>query len=757
MGGVLAGLETQVLFDIQALGKEMSVAISIFFLLNRVDFTPYYYTNTNYIYDLAEGAGRIYAATNGGLVSYHELNHDFETITNTGGLPVSRQKCLAVDSSSYIWIGSDAGLSLISADLSRVAVYPPDCLTYVIIQDIVCRRDSVYVGTAGGMLFINTNGTPADFGDDSRIRIFEEMGGLISNNVISIAVCDNYVWAGTDQGITRFVKNFDPDSTRSFTTAHGLLDNRINKINVIDSMIYVASDFGLNVFNGISFDSLILHRKIVDVIKVGDSLALALDSVSQFGFYHSNNLTIRNSGLFYRSKPRSLLYTDGGVLYCGLGNRWTADKYGDGFGRFDFVADSWTVIRNRCLPSNQISDVAATEYGIFAACSDRTSEYARGLGWLRNDDTWVIYNRDTMLTTNLIHRCKKAPDGKIWLGVNTFSSVGTDTCMLFSFDPVADIWTSYRGGFLGMDTTVAVWDLEFDGANNMYLSLAGPANRLYAIDSGLTIAYYLGEKAVGFIVEIAIDSSGRIWRTMTGAEAGLLMTDTRNTLFDRNDDYNRRFGEGEGLASKYVWGCIVDAEGVLFLANERAIVKYDGRFSTVYSNPADEFFDLQLDHQGRVWAMARNGLYCYDPVLGTVDQYEYERLGVTVDFLETSNEVIQLQGFAYDSLRRCFWIGNRNGLLRLTIREEPITVIDSAIVYPNPAVRRDKIHVKRLPVGARVSIYSISGRLLAEGLVPDPVFNEVVWRLPENIGSGLYFAVIHSDRIRKVVKFAIVR
>ncbi|OGC43456.1 hypothetical protein A2Y85_07850 [candidate division WOR-3 bacterium RBG_13_43_14] len=731
--------------------------ILIFLLINRVTFSPYYYTNTNYIYELAAGPDRIYAATNGGLISYDELDQNFEVITNTDGLLTNCQKCLAIDSSGYIWSGSDVGLSLVSSDWSRIAVYPSDCLTGVIIQDIVCRRDSVYIGSAGGMLFINTNGTPNDFSDDMRTRIFEEMGGLISNNVRSIAVTADHVWAGTDRGISRFTKNFDPDSTRNYTTLNGLLNNYVNKIAVIDTFIYVASDSGLNRFNGIDFDSLVLHRKVVDVVQVGDSLGLALDSVSQFGFYYNNDLIIRNLNLYSRSKPRSLLYTIDGSLYCGLGNRWVDDKYGDGFGRYDFSANAWLVIQHRCLPLNQISDIAATEQGIFTACSDRSSQYARGLGWLHDDDTWTNFNRDTILSTNLIHRCKQAPDGKIWLGVNTFSSSGQDTMMMFSFDPAADVWTSYPGGFLNMDATVAVWDLEFDASNNMYLSLAGGANRLYAIDSALTMAYYIAEKTVGFFVEIAIDSIGRVWLSRLGDTKGMLRIDTKNTLFDRNDDMLRTFGVSEGLAYGNCYGSIVDQQGALYIANDKALVKFANSFSTVYSNPDDEFFDLELDSWGRVWAMARHGLYCYDPILETIDQYEYEDLHVDVDFLPTSNEVIQLQGFEFDSLRHCFWIGNNNGLLKLTIENDPVTVIDSVIIYPNPAINRDDIHIKRLPIDAQVNIYTISGRLMAEGLVPDPVFNEIIWHLPENISSGLYYAVIHSNHGRKVLKFAIVR
>jgi len=72
-------------------------------------------------------------------------------------------------------------------------------------------------------------------------------------------------------------------------------------------------------------------------------------------------------------------------------------------------------------------------------------------------------------------------------------------------------------------------------------------------------------------------------------------------------------------------------------------------------------------------------------------------------------------------------------------------------------VDKNIVRIRNIPLDAQVNIYAISGRLIAENLLPDEVFGEIVWEIPEDIGSGLYFALIKSDRGNKVCKFAIVR
>jgi hypothetical protein len=140
-----------------------------------------------------------------------------------------------------------------------------------------------------------------------------------------------------------------------------------------------------------------------------------------------------------------------------------------------------------------------------------------------------------------------------------------------------------------------------------------------------------------------------------------------------------------------------------------------------------------------------------------IQGWEYYELGVHIQFMEFSNEVIQIQGFEFDPERSCFWLGGETGLLQLTVMQDSISDLDSILIYPNPAVASPVVKIKNLPANAQVRIFSITGRMLAEGLVADDVFGEVVWVIPEDIASGLYFALISTPEHSRVCKFAIVK
>jgi hypothetical protein len=268
--------------------------------------------------------------------------------------------------------------------------------------------------------------------------------------------------------------------------------------------------------------------------------------------------------------------------------------------------------------------------------------------------------------------------------------------------------------------------------------------------------YWLPPFQPGYFIEIAIDSGGKIWRTMT--DVGIMMTDTKNTLFDRNDDTFHWYTTADGLISNYTRGCIIDQNNNLYIATDTGLAIYNGTtFSSITDFTNEDLFDVELDSQGRVWMLARDGIYYFEPAFDMVSGWKFSDLGVNIEFLVVSNEIIQVQGFAFDPLRACFWIGGETGLLKLEIQYDTLPVLDDALVYPNPAIAKDRIRIRNIPSDARVNIYSITGRVMVEDLTPDAVFGEVVWDIPEDAGSGLYFALIKSQYGTKVCKFAIVK
>jgi hypothetical protein len=720
----------------------------IIFLLVAVSIQPKYYTNTNYIYDMTGRDGVIHCATNGGFLAFNRIAGDFRTLNNTDGLQLNRQNAVSLDSSGHIWVGNELGLVLVEDDLSRIHVYPFECLTCTRTQVITCLRDSIYVGSSNGFLFIDTKGTPLDFNDDTQIKIFE----LPCNSIRSIALDDTSIWIGTTTaGVVRLSKDLDLDSMQNYTTNHGLLSNEINKLRYIDSQLYACTNEGLNHLAGDHFDTLLTGYQINDISNLGDSLVLALNQDEQVAVLYGGNVATIKNGLPWRSKVHVLLNVQGN-LYCGLGNRYTRDYYGDGIGSYDTANNIWTTSKSRCIPSNHVSEITANDYGVFVACGNRAGE-SRGFGWLNNQSQWVNFSKDSIIPSNHIHRCTTTPDGKVWFGINWLET--QDTTQAFNLDPQSGTWFFLNRGHNGMDDAIAVWDIEFDRDNNMYLALAGPTDKLWLIDSALAVVYSLDPQLPVFRVEIAIDSSGKIWRTLT--DAGLLMTDTKNTLFDRSDDTYRNYTTADGLISNYMRGCLVGPNNILYVATDAGLVTYDGEsFASRIDISDSELLDLELDTQGRVWILARDGVHYLDPVSNNVSHWRFAEYNISISFLESIGEMIQVQGFEFDPVRHCFWVGGETGLLRLTIQYDSIPEVGDADVYPNP-VRHNVVRIKDIPSDARVDIYTLSGRRVAQDLIPDNVFGEVIWEIPADVPSGLYFALVKSEQGNKTYKFAIIR
>lgn len=721
----------------------------VLLLFSQVVFTPEFITNHNYWYDLTVHPPYVYGATNGGVVRRNLNTGAEQCLTCTAGLGLNRQTCVACDSSGYLWVGNETGLYLVDTSFSTVLQYPGDYLPSSRVSQLWCLRDTVMVGTTYGFLLINTRGTTVDFGDDERVRIFFEDG--LPSNVITAVAADSLYWIGTDAGIAAYSKQLEHRA--NYSTAHGLLANMIMTIRPSDTALYVGTPAGLNRFATGSFDTVIAGYQIRDIAVSGDTLLLALDSTRQFGIYAQGAFSVIRTGLPWLARVGGVEVYLGNWL-CGLGNRYMADHYGEGLARYDPDTSRWVLEPSPGLPSNHVAEVVANEHGIFTAHGNR-SYTSRGIGWLDTTGTWHNYLAADVLPSDHVHRCANDAQGRVWFALNAISNNGKDTVMAFRLDPVDTTWQFLPVGFNGMETTDAVWDIELDGRGNVYLLLGRTSNRLWVIDSGLTTPYWL-DPAEGFFVEIAVDSLGRIWRTIV--DNGVRFTDPRGTLFERSDDITQALTTSNGLASNTVRGCAADCDRTCYVATRDALCSSsDGQaFLPVADVSEQDLIDVELDNQGRVWILARDGISFYDPTNEVAYSWRFADHNVALSFIPEGTEMIQVQALFFDAARSAMYIGGETGLLVLHIDSQPAADPDCVLLYPNPIAPGRTLRVRNLPADARISVYSVAGRCLASDIVPE-VFGEVVWRIPEDLGSGVYYLLVRSRTGNRTVPFAVVR
>jgi hypothetical protein len=722
--------------------------------LAAVTVHPVFYTNHNFYYQITGRYPLVYGATNGGLVEYNLINDTYRSLTNADGLPMNRLNCVGLDSSGAIWTGSENGIALVAGNLQRIQTYPADCVPCSRIHALSCRKDTIIFATGSGLLCVETMGTPDDFSDDRQTEIYDT-DGLPSNNTTALAA-GSFFWVGTDAGLARCSKDFL--QIDKYTTGQGLLDNYITCVAVSDTLVLVGTKNGLNRFHAGRFDTLVSGYAVKAIAIAGDSAMLALDSLRQAGIYYAGSLQVYNTGLPGLVKVNDVAKIDRFWL-AGMGNAYDENYFGEGLGVIEFGGGTptWSIKKDACLPSNHIADICAGDSGVFVALGARDI-VSRGIGWFKDDGTWINFTRDSVLPSNDIHRCETAPDGKAWFAMNAISNSGKDTVLCFSFDPGTGAWRFLPTRYLGMDNTDAVWDIKFDAAGNMYIEIGRPSNRLWIIDAGLSHVYPIEPIQPGFYDEIAVDTSGKIWRTIADDPGGLVMTNTHKTLFETSDDNYYIYSMNDGLLSNYVRGCVVDNDNNLYIATDAGLAVWNGRAFDRYTGFTDEeLLDVVKDSEGRIWVLARNGIFYLDPVYRSIQGWRFSDLNINLEFITESKEVIQIQGLAFDPRRGCLWIGGNNGLLKLEISHNDSLPLDSLIVYPNPAVGGRLIRIKNTPNGAVASIYSLSGRCLAKNIARDPTFGEIVWTIPEGTPSGIYFALVKTSRGNRIAKFAVVR
>jgi ligand-binding sensor domain-containing protein len=89
-----------------------------------------------------------------------------------------------------------------------------------------------------------------------------------------------------------------------------------------------------------------------------------------------------------------------------------------------------------------------------------------------------------------------------------------------------------------------------------------------------------------------------------GSESGLV----RWNLVDGS---HTRFGQADGLASEYITALLVDGDGILWVATDEGISRFDGQswltFDQADGLDADWITSLLLDTEGHLWAGSRNG------------------------------------------------------------------------------------------------------------------------------------------------------
>jgi ligand-binding sensor domain-containing protein len=95
-----------------------------------------------------------------------------------------------------MWIATEYELASIDLSTARIELFP-EIMNFGGVQAVAVKDTVVAVATGSGLLLIYT-------GDRQYHQLYTVDDGLISNNIRDLVFDEQYLWLGTDEGLTRF-------------------------------------------------------------------------------------------------------------------------------------------------------------------------------------------------------------------------------------------------------------------------------------------------------------------------------------------------------------------------------------------------------------------------------------------------------------------------------------------------------------------------------------------------------------------------
>jgi len=703
------------------------------------------YTNSNNIRQVAHDSGVIWGATSGGLINFTVGNGEIQKLTNTNGLSGIDYSCAEVDTAGDLWFGAaDGWLSKImtSGEIINYPVVENEGGYFdrrIAIYDLSVDGDVLWVANDLGVskFLINSNGgeirdTAKKLGD-----LFDEQ------DVLSIAVIGDYVWAGTDLGIAYTAKSNpniqDPTTWRSFGESDFPQGRAgINTIAAYYDTVVVGVDSGLFKLE-VSPDT--------NWVEMGNFSNLRVRKI----LFHNGNLYVSThagirvfDGTSWSSITNQGLTSGvGDIAIDDFENLWSGTR-GSGLAVFEDTA--WTLYSIPGPASNIITKMAIDSLGALWMTHNSVglSKFAEG--------EWTTYNSsDSGLDDNSAYSICAGNNNDIW--------VGTWGNGMYRYDGQNWYhWTSENCPMFGVPNAHYYWaasDVEVDQYGNVWVSSvdadSGLAMGAFDPVDSIWSLYYEGPNTITENTVFAMLAQGNsLW---VGTTQGLHKLDFAGTPFDQGDDTWLNF-----ILREYVADLAMDPFGNIWVASPT------GLFYVVSSSNTGRQVELPLEISGSVKTVASDGFG--NIWVGTVngagvlrpDKTSWKKTYSASNSPLLNNEVSDIE---IDIETGIVYLGTVGGLSIFDSGvEAPSEDLTDVEAYPNPVLvsqEQEVVLFKRVPSGATISIYTISGDLVKSFSYTSQLEWDLMNSRGEPVAGGIYFFVVDYQGKTGTGKIAIIK
>ncbi len=714
--------------------------------------------------------GTVWAATSGGLFSYHVSDSTFNGITTSDGLKTIDLTAIAIDSNETIWSGGSDGF---------VHAYHPASGQWQYVSDIFSlnapQKQVNALEVMGDTLFILSDVgvstfsiSRMEFGDTySR---FGSAPNQLASNATSVQIFDGQIWVSTGSGIASTPTSNEnpsaPESWQVYTVAQGLPSNSISGLAVLNGTLYAGTGTGLAYFTGTSWTSVpgTLALNIINLAfhpgcpgcSPNDPPSISFVTPTQYGTVTNSN-TVSLSGV-----PYTLTAVAGGNTPV-LGTQSA--------GALIQRKGPWISIVPPGPPTNGFYGMAVDDRGVFWSGTGTTST----IGFMRFDgQTWRVYNPQTDPELGSVDSGAGAPF-RIDVGANGtkwVSLFGAGVAMVNQNDVIAHVFNTYNGlanttNQNGNARFVVVMGVATDLQGNAWINVRWPTNSLalavYTPSTGSFryVQYPAPVPSIPVLSGLAIDSYGTLWfsNQIDGSNTppGLVL-------------YNPASGwdvvtVSDGLTSNVVSAVAVDNDQNIWVGTP------SGGINIIYdpTSPHDHIliyhplndqiiYSILVDPINNKWVGTNNGVFVLSSD-GTsiLNQYTME----STDGKIPDNNITSL---AMDNKAGIVYIGTSKGLAALpTTAAAPVQSFSGLKFSPNPFLlpSAKQLTVDGLVEGSSLKILSIDGKLIRDLTTPGGRLG--FWDGTDNngnlVGTGVYIVVAYSSDGTQVAtgKVAVVR
>ena len=716
-----------------------AVILSILFIIPGTAAAEQWrsYTDIHEVRDIVFSNGVLWCATGGGLAGFHADGEYYEIYSNLSGFDGNSLNRITTDTYGGLWLAVqnrilqrfDPSSHLVTHTVSQVSEVSS-------INDIAVRyftpinsNGGIYLATNAGIARVKYYHDLDQWHWSER---YTRLGSFPDQTAVNAIVIQGafFLWAATAHGVACGDMTAPaPLTWVNYTSADGLAGNNVYDLAIFNDALYAGTDNGISVWDGSNWTtsdaSLIVSR--LEAVN-GSLLGVTQDSVVSFDGTRWSRIGAA------RSWATSITVDDQNRTWIGL------TRNGSESGGVALAgADSWTNMHPNCPSTNIALDLTFAHNGDLLLIGGRIPGEFGLNRW--NTAFWQSWTRPGMEQSiyGFSHRSVAVDiTGGIWVGTfgggvanYTFNADGTLNAV-----NIFDHSAATGGRLIGYDdqhlNTVLAPAVAADNNGNIWVVNRGAAdgNVLVCIprefienpSSGIDW-YYFHRSIFGSFPDldlIAIDGHGRKWLATTstsGQGRGVYMFNDNGTPLEAADDDT--LGPITGLNQQearclawdpdgYIWVGTID--GAYYMRTDVENLR-GCDFRRFYHAQDEPVNTIAFDPAGNKWLGTNNGIMIIAPDLFTVVDH------ITTDY-PSQLPVSVVNSIVIDPRDGWAYIGTNAGTvgMRTPYRDYGPSIGD-VTVEPNP-FKPDEGDGRLYFTGtslandASVAIYTPDGRLV---------------------------------------------